>query len=51
LRQLLGRAGLRELDEEVLPENAAMLGVFRKSGLEMQSKRKGGVVHVTQRLC
>ena len=54
LRHLVGiarAAGLRELVAEVLADNAAMLGVFRKSGLEMQSKREGGVAHVALRLC
>jgi RimJ/RimL family protein N-acetyltransferase len=43
-------AGLRELVAEVLPGNAAMLAVFRKSGLEVESKHAGGIVHVTLRL-
>ena len=43
-------AGLRELVAEVLPSNAAMLMLFRRSGLGMSSKHGGGVVHVTLRL-
>lgn len=43
-------SGLRELVAEVLPGNTAMLSVFKKAGLEMTTKREGGVVHVTLRL-
>jgi GNAT superfamily N-acetyltransferase len=43
-------AELREFVAEVLPGNAAMLSVFKKSGLAMESRREGGVVHVTLRL-
>ena len=43
-------SGLRELVAEVLPGNTAMLTVFKKAGLEMTTKREGGVVHVTLRL-
>jgi RimJ/RimL family protein N-acetyltransferase len=47
----IARTGqLREFVAEVLPGNAAMLIVFEKSGLEIESKREGGVVHVTLRL-
>ena len=43
----LGRqAGLRELVAEVLAENAAMLKVFEKSGLETSARREGPYVHV-----
>jgi len=34
LAKLAGEAGLRELTAEVLPENAAMLNVFRKFGFK-----------------
>jgi len=40
-------AGIKEFIAEVLPENAAMLKVFRKSGLGFSTKREAGVVHVT----
>ena len=40
-------AGVKEFIAEVLPENAAMLKVFRKSGLGVTTKREAGVVHVT----
>lgn len=42
--------GLRELVAEVLPDNAAMLGVFRKSGLDMNARRDRDAVHVALRL-
>jgi len=43
-------AGLVELVAEVLAENAPMLNVFKKSGLDLSTKRESGVVHVTLRL-
>jgi RimJ/RimL family protein N-acetyltransferase len=43
-------AGLQELIAEVLPENAAMLDVFKKSGLHPTIRQERGVVHVTLRL-
>ena len=46
----LGRdAGLGELIAEVLAENASMLNVFERSGLTMNTRREGPVVHVTLR--
>jgi RimJ/RimL family protein N-acetyltransferase len=42
--------GLVELVAEVLAENAPMLNVFKKSGLDLSTKRESGVVHVTLRL-
>jgi ribosomal protein S18 acetylase RimI-like enzyme len=46
----LGReAGLREFVAEVLSENVPMLNVFERSGLRMNTKREGPVVHVTLR--
>jgi RimJ/RimL family protein N-acetyltransferase len=50
LAAIARESGLRELVAEVLPGNAAMLAVFRKSGLDVQSKHVDGVVHVTLRL-
>ncbi len=45
---ILGReAGLRELIAEVLVENVPMLNVFKRSGLAMDTRREGAVVHVT----
>jgi len=51
LAEIARGEGVRELVAEVLADNAAMLGVFRKSGLQMQSMREGGVVHVRLQLC
>ena len=39
-------AGLKEFVAEVLPDNAAMLKVFEKSGLSHRLKREPRVVHV-----
>jgi GNAT superfamily N-acetyltransferase len=50
LARIARAAGLRELVAEVLAENAPMLRVFRKSGLEMTARREDGVVHVALRL-
>ncbi|ODT22182.1 GNAT family N-acetyltransferase [Hyphomicrobium sp. CS1BSMeth3] len=41
-----GKAGLRELSADVLADNAAMLKVFRNSGLQVQTAREADVVHV-----
>ena len=43
-------AGLKALVAEVLPENAAMLRVFEKSGYDIVKKRDRGVVHIRLRL-
>jgi GNAT superfamily N-acetyltransferase len=43
-------AGLKELVAEVLPENAAMLKVFEKSGCSVTTRRAPGVVQVTLQL-
>jgi RimJ/RimL family protein N-acetyltransferase len=40
-------AGLKELIAEVLPENVAMLKVFKKSGLHPTTRREAGIMHVT----
>ena len=46
----IGReAGLRELVAEVLSDNLSMLRVFARSGLAMNTRREGPVVHVTLR--
>lgn len=50
LTAIARQAGLREFVAEVLPGNAAMLSVFRNSGLEVESKREHGVVHLRMRL-
>jgi GNAT superfamily N-acetyltransferase len=39
--------GVVIFEAEVLAENAAMLNVFARSGLVMNKRREGGVVHVT----
>ena len=43
-------AGLKELIAEVLPENAAMLKVFEKSGLNTTTQRAAGAVHVKMKI-
>jgi RimJ/RimL family protein N-acetyltransferase len=50
LLTLARNAGLKTFVAEVLPENAPMLNVFAKSGLELQTRREAGVVHVTMRI-
>jgi GNAT superfamily N-acetyltransferase len=42
--------GIARLAAEVLSSNAAMLGVFKRSGLPMATTREGGVVHVVMDL-
>ena len=49
LEQLAARAGEHEIEQfvaEVLPENAAMLGVFRDAGFEVTRTLGGGEVEV-----
>ncbi len=43
-------AGLKEFIAEVLPENSAMLTVFKKSGLHPTTRREADIVHVTLQL-
>jgi GNAT superfamily N-acetyltransferase len=43
-------SGLEELTADVLAENAPMLKVFAKSGLDCTTKREDGVVHLAFRL-
>jgi len=38
-------AGLTEFEADVLADNSAMLAVFRKSGLRMETNTYAGVVH------
>jgi hypothetical protein len=47
LGAIASRAGLSELIADVLGSNLAMLKVFENSGLQMNTKREGSVVHVT----
>ena len=50
LAAIAREAGLKELIAEVLPENMAMLNVFRKSGLHPTTRREADVMHVTLQL-
>jgi RimJ/RimL family protein N-acetyltransferase len=43
-------AGLKTFVAEVLPANTPMLKVFAQSGVEVQTRRDAGVVHVTMRI-
>jgi GNAT superfamily N-acetyltransferase len=47
LATIAREAGLKELVAEVLPENAPMLTVFKKSGLRMHAGGEARVVRVT----
>ena len=48
---VLARDGsLKELVAEVLPENTAMLKLFKKFGFRTDSKKSPQVVHLTQQL-
>jgi RimJ/RimL family protein N-acetyltransferase len=44
------QVGLETLVAEVLPENTAMLKVFEKSGIEIETRREQGIVHVELQL-
>ncbi|MCC6777147.1 MAG: GNAT family N-acetyltransferase [Hyphomicrobiales bacterium] len=44
------QAGLRQLVADVLPDNAPMLTVLRRSGLAMNVTHEPGVTHVTLQL-
>lgn len=46
LVKLAGEAELRELTAEVLPENVAMLSVFRKFGFKPAARRDPQTVHL-----
>ena len=46
LALLAGRASLKHLVADVLPENIAMINVLKKSGLPTTISRAKGVVHV-----
>jgi RimJ/RimL family protein N-acetyltransferase len=47
LVQIAREAGISRFDGEVLAENQPMLAVFQRSGLPMQLRRDGSVIHVT----
>lgn len=54
LRHLIAiarQAGLKQLVAQVLPENSAMLKVFRRSGLKCTEKREADSIGVTLELC
>jgi len=44
------KAGLEMLSAEVLADNAAMLKVFERAGLALQTHREAGVLHLDMRL-
>jgi RimJ/RimL family protein N-acetyltransferase len=50
LADVARNAGLQELIAEVLPENTAMLKVFKKFGFRPGSKREPQVIHLTMQL-
>jgi RimJ/RimL family protein N-acetyltransferase len=50
LADLAREAGLKELVAEVLPENTAMLKVFKKFGFRPGSKREPQVIHLALQL-
>ena len=43
--------GIAKFEADVLEDNAAMLAVFRESGLEMTTTNVDGITHVTLVLC
>ena len=43
-------SGLETLVAEVLPENSAMRKVFERAGLQVQTRRQAGVLHLDMRL-
>ena len=47
LADIARRHGIVRLEAEVLAHNAAMLAVFRRSGLPMRLRHAGDVVHVS----
>jgi RimJ/RimL family protein N-acetyltransferase len=47
LAEIGRRQGITRFEADVLPGNKSMLAVFARSGLPMQQRRDGGVVHVS----
>jgi RimJ/RimL family protein N-acetyltransferase len=47
LEQLARQAGLSRFEADVLADNQSMLNVFRRTGMKMEQRREGNVVHVT----
>ena len=43
-------AGIKQLIAEILPDNHAMLKIFRKTGLRLTTRRESQVVHVALQL-
>ena len=50
LARIARERGVRRLEAEVLPQNKAMLAVFRRSGLPMTESPAEDAVHVTLEL-
>jgi RimJ/RimL family protein N-acetyltransferase len=50
LVQIARESGITHFEAEVLPSNAAMLGLFTRSGLPVERSMTGGSVHVTIQL-
>lgn len=50
LATIARKGGIARLEAEVLADNQSMLAVFARSGLPMQKRRDGGVVHVALEL-
>ena len=50
LVKIAREAGLQELTAEILPENAAMLNVFKKFGFKPATRRDPQTVHLVLRL-
>jgi GNAT superfamily N-acetyltransferase len=50
LAQMARAKGVERFEAYVLPQNASMLGVFRRSGFAMTTKREDGIVRVTLEL-
>jgi RimJ/RimL family protein N-acetyltransferase len=46
LVRIAGSNGIVQFEADVLPNNIAMLSVFRKSGLKLKSKSAAGVQHI-----
>jgi RimJ/RimL family protein N-acetyltransferase len=50
LREIAIAGGIKTFTAEVLPSNAAMLGVFKSCGWPMKSRTSGGTVQITLNL-
>jgi len=47
LTDIARRRGIVAFEADVLAGNKAMLAVFARSGLPLQQRRDGGIVHIT----